>query len=82
MTEGTSAQFTNQFEPVATVRASVHPLSVRSEKRKVALSPERSTQLNTTRSPSADSCGWALFEAAGEVRGMTSKSQFVPAELT
>ena len=82
MTEGTSAQFTNQFAPDATVRASVQPLSVRSEKRKVALSPERSTQLSTTRSPNADSCGWALLGAAGEATTVTLGAQFAPVEAT
>ena len=82
MTEGTSAQFTNQSVPEATVRASVQPASVRSEKRKLAVSPERSTQLSTTRSPCVDSCGWALFGAAGDVSGVTSSDQFVPVELT
>src|SRR5712675_988505 len=75
MTDGTSAQLTNQFAPDATVRASVHPLSVRSEKRKVAFSPERSTQLSTTRSPSEESCGWALWGAAGDVNAITVRGQ-------
>jgi len=81
MTEGTSAQLTNQFAPAATVRPSVHPLSVRSEKRRVALSPDRSTQLSTTRSPSVASCGWALLAAAGEDTVATSSGQFACLEL-
>src|SRR5438552_9502694 len=78
MTDGTSAQFTNQFVPLATVRASLQPLSVRSAKRSVALSPDRSTQLRTMRSPSADSCGCALFAAAGDDNGVTFNDQPAP----
>jgi hypothetical protein len=82
ITDGTSAQFTNQFVPDATVRASLHPASVRSENLRAALSPARSIQLSTTRFPCADNCGWPLLGAAGDVSGETSSVQFVPVELT
>src|SRR5207237_1237221 len=79
---GTSAQFTNQFAPLATVRGSVHPLSVRSEKRNVAFSPVRSTQLRTARSPSVDNCGCPLLGAAGEDTVVTLRGQSVSVDVT
>src|SRR5688572_9314786 len=66
MTDGTSAQFTNQFAPDATSRAADQPLAVRSANRSVAFCPSRSTQLNSSPRAEDESCGCALFGPAGE----------------
>src|SRR5262245_24669 len=60
-TEGTSAQFTNQSSPDATVRAGDQPDAVRSANFNATVAPPvRSTQLRSSRSPCALNCGWPL----------------------
>src|SRR5689334_17057844 len=66
MTEGTSAQFTNQSVPDATSRAVDQPDAPRSENRSVAFGPSRSIQLRSRPRSEDDSCGCALFGPAGD----------------
>src|SRR5687768_10857308 len=69
-TDGTSAQFTNQSRPAATLRASDHPVGVRSATLSVASALMISIQLRSSLSPSTLNCGCALpFAAAGEPIG-------------
>ena len=75
MTDGTSAQFTNQSVPDATVRAGVHAPPVRSENLRVAVVPLRSIQLRRTPRADTDSRGCALPGGAGDAIGsMTAHS--------
>ena len=69
ITEGTSAQLTNQLRPAATVRAWLQPVAVRSENFKVARSPVRSIQLRSTPRDDTDNCGWAALAPVGEESG-------------
>ncbi|GMV20456.1 MAG: hypothetical protein AMXMBFR57_04050 [Acidimicrobiia bacterium] len=66
MTDGTSAQFTNQSVPDATVRAGVHPSPVRSAYFNDAVPPWRSIQLSNTPRDETVNCGASLDAAAGE----------------
>src|SRR5262245_60332719 len=66
ITDGTSAQLTNQSLPDATVRGADHPALVRSAKRRLAFGPSRSIQLRITPREDVESCGWALFAPAGD----------------
>ena len=77
MTDGTSAQLTNQSRPDVTVRASLQPVAVRAENFRVARSPVRSIQLRSTPRNDTDSCGCAELAPVGERRawGVTTTAR-------
>ena len=72
ITEGTSAQLTNQSEPEATTRAAVQPLVVRSANFNVAVDPDRSIQLRSTPRADVESCGCAAIPVDGDGTGCTA----------
>ena len=71
MTDGTSAQLTNQSAPDATVAGADQPSAFRSDHLSVAEAPSRSIQLRSAPRDETVNCGCALPGAAGVASGAT-----------